>query len=308
MGSEVMTIKPSEKILVLGASGMLGHKVMQVMAPHLQVTGTVRRRAEAFNRHPVLGGMTLIGQVNAFDFRSIESAIDKARPSVLINCIGMVKQLPEAKDPLQAITINALLPHQLACHCRAAAIRLIHISTDCVFSGRKGNYAETDSPDADDLYGRSKFLGELDALHGLTLRTSLIGRELQNGLGLIEWFLRQRGGRVPGYTRAIFSGVTTQVMGEALLMIICEQPTLRGLWHLASEPIAKYQLLALIRKIGRVEVELVPNDSVVCDRSLNGHKLQQKTGYCPPSWPVMIEKLFNDPTPYDALRRKDADR
>jgi dTDP-4-dehydrorhamnose reductase len=287
---------------------MLGHKVMQELSGQFTVTGTVRQRADAFSHHPVLGGMTLIGQVDALDFDSVKSALDQSHPSVVINCIGMVKQLVAAKDPVQSIAINALFPHQLARYCRSAAIRVIHISTDCVFSGRKGNYTESDPADAEDLYGRTKLLGELDAGHGLTLRTSLIGRELQDGHGLIEWFLGRRDGRAPGYTRAIFSGVTTQVMAEALVMIIRDRPQMRGLWHLAAEPSTKYRLLGLVKEAARLDVELVPDDSVVCDRSLDGRRFQQETGYAPPSWPSMIEKLFNDTTPYEALRRGHADQ
>ena len=213
------------KILILGATGMLGHKLMQVLSREHTVTGTVRRNASVLANHPIFSKMDIIGNISADNLETIRTAIDKANPEVIINCIGIVKQLPAAQDPLQSIAINALFPHQLAQICRQKNIRLIHMSTDCVFSGRKGYYTEEDPSDAEDLYGKTKYLGEVDYPGCLTLRTSIIGRELDTSHGLIEWFMSQEGKTVSGYKNAVFSGLTTLALSEIITEIITDHPS-----------------------------------------------------------------------------------
>src|SRR5208337_3297169 len=196
-------------VLILGATGMLGHKLMQTLSREHTVTGTVRRNASALAADPVFSKMDILGNIDAGTFETVRTAIDRVNPDVIINCIGIVKQLPAAQDPLQSIAINALFPHQLAQICRKKNIRLIHMSSDCVFSGRKGQYTEEDPSDADDLYGKTKYLGEIGGTGCLTLRTSIIGRELDTSHGLIEWFMSNEGATVHGYKTAVFSGLTT---------------------------------------------------------------------------------------------------
>ena len=208
------------KILIFGATGMLGHKLMQVLSREHTVTGTVRRNASVLAGHPVFSKMDILGNISADNLETIHTAIDKVNPDVIINCIGIVKQLPAAQDPLQSIAINALFPHQLAQICRQKNIRLIHMSTDCVFSGRKGYYSEKDPSDAEDLYGKTKYLGEVDYPGCLTIRTSIIGRELDTSHGLIEWFMSQEGKKVSGYKNAVFSGLTTLALSEIIAKII----------------------------------------------------------------------------------------
>jgi dTDP-4-dehydrorhamnose reductase len=214
-----------------------------------------------------------------------------------------VKQVAAATDPVASLTVNALFPHRVAAACQATGARLIQISTDCVFSGRKGGYTEADTPDAEDLYGRSKLLGEVSGPRCLTLRTSIIGRELSRESGLLEWFMAKQRGRVRGYTNAIFSGFTTQALGEILAWVIGDQQTLAGLYHVASEPISKYSLLTKISKAFGLEVEIEPYAEYRCDRSLDASRFRTATGWQPPSWDAMIEGLAADPTPYDQWRR-----
>lgn len=290
-------------ILILGASGMLGHKVWQVFAEQFDAYVAVRRGFNYYARYELFDQARTIDCVCVQDFDSIMRAIVMVRPHVVVNCIGIVKQATAAQDPLISISVNALFPHRLARLCQAAGIRLIHISTDCVFSGRKGNYLENDVADAEDLYGRTKLLGELHYDGSLTLRTSMIGRELETTHGLIEWFLGQEGKTIKGYKRAIFSGFTTQALAEIIAKIVIEHQDLQGIWHVASEPISKFDLLSLVKKAYGMNIQIEPDNEVVCDRSLNADRFKRATGYIPPSWSDMIEQMYNDSTPYDELRR-----
>lgn len=290
-------------ILVLGANGMFGHKLIQGLSHRFKVIGTVRGPATQYIDHPVLKQIPLFGDVQVENFASISQSLAIAQPAVVINCVGIVKQSITAHDPLISISVNALFPHRLAPLCRDAGIRLIHISTDCVFSGRRGNYVESDVADAEDLYGRTKFLGELDCAGSLTLRTSMIGRELETTHGLIEWFFGQEGKTIKGFKRAIFSGFTTKVLAEIIAKIIIEHPDMQGIWHVASEPICKFDLLSLVKKAYAMNIQIEPDNEVICDRSLNADRFKCATGYIPPSWSDMIEEMYNDSTPYDELRR-----
>ncbi|MGB9177204.1 MAG: SDR family oxidoreductase [Methanoregula sp.] len=290
------------KILVLGATGMLGHKLMQVLSDKFLITGTMRGATSGLSDHPVFSDMKIIGNIRADDLKSVYKAIDTTEPDVVINCIGIVKQLPAAQDPLQSIAINALFPHQLAQICRQKKIRLIHLSTDCVFSGNKGNYTETDPSDAEDLYGKTKFLGEVDYPGCLTLRTSIIGRELDTTHGLIEWFLSQEGKTVSGYKKAIFSGLTTIALSEIIAEIIINHPRLSGIRQVASEPISKYDLLNLVNTIYGLKIRIVPDETIINNRSLNPEKFKKETNIKIPSWEYMIEEMYRDPTPYATLR------
>ncbi|WFN34985.1 SDR family oxidoreductase [Methanogenium sp. S4BF] len=286
------------KILILGATGMLGHKLMQIFSKKYDVQGTVRKSGSAYLNHSILGQMSLLGDIRADDLQKIRDSIDVFKPNVVINCIGVVKQLQAAQDPISSININSLFPHQLAKICHESNVRLIHMSTDCVFSGKMGNYTENDPSDAEDLYGKTKYLGEVDYPGCLTLRTSIIGRELETSHGLLEWFLNQQGKTVSGYTKAIFSGFTTTALAKIIETIILDHPEMHGVWHVASDPISKYDLLTLINEIFGLKITLLPNDTVICDRSLNGNRFRQYTNIGIPSWPKMIEQIHEDPTPY----------
>ena len=235
------------KILILGATGMLGHKLMQILSRDHNITGTVRRNPSTLSGNPVTRAMNILGNISADDFSTISTAANTVNPDVIINCIGIVKQLPAAHDPLQSIAINALFPHQLAALCQNREIRMIHMSTDCVFSGIKGNYRETDISDAEDLYGKTKYLGEVDYPGCLTIRTSIIGREIDTNHGLIEWFMDHEGGTVSGYKNAVFSGLTTRALSEIITQIINRYPALHGVYQVAPEPISKYDLLCLVK-------------------------------------------------------------
>jgi dTDP-4-dehydrorhamnose reductase len=225
-----------------------------------------------------------------------------------VNCIGIVKQDQAAKDRYQSIAINALFPHQLARACAARGVRLIHLSTDCIFSGRRGNYKEADVSDAEDMYGRTKWLGELDYEHSLTLRTSMIGRELSGCHGLIEWFLSQRGKTVRGFKKAIFSGFTTTALSEIIAKVIANPDALQGVWHVAADPINKFDLLSMVKQAFQLDIEIEPDETFLCDRSLDDSRFRARTGFKPSSWEQMIDRMTHDTTPYDEIRRTNANR
>nr|WP_320161337.1 SDR family oxidoreductase [uncultured Methanoregula sp.] len=292
------------KILILGATGMLGHKLMQVLSQEHTVAGTIRRNAQVLADNRIFSKIDILGDIRADNIKTIDTAISTVHPDVIINCIGIVKQLPAAQDPLQSIAINALFPHQLAALCRSKNIRMIHMSTDCVFSGRRGNYREDDNSDAEDLYGKTKYLGEVDYPGCLTIRTSIIGRELDTTHGLIEWFMDHEGRTVSGYKNAVFSGLTTKALSEIIAQIVDEYPALHGVYQVASDPVSKYDLLNLVKKTYGMTITIEPDETVVNNRSLNPDKFRKETNIKIPSWEYMIDQMYRDPTPYTTIREE----
>jgi dTDP-4-dehydrorhamnose reductase len=289
------------RLLILGGGGMLGHKLAQIARSRCETWVTVRGAVAAYRRFGIFDESRLIPDVDAASFDSVVAAVVKSRADVVVNCIGIVKQVPAAKDPIVSLTVNALFPHRVSALCRAASARFIHVSTDCVFSGRRGGYSEQDEPDGTDLYGRSKQLGEPPA-PVLTLRTSMIGRELTSSSGLLEWFLAQRKGAVDGYVHARFSGLTTPALSRVILDIVERAPDLSGLYHLAAAPISKYDLLLLLRDALAPSTEICPRTDVRIDRTLDGSRLAAAIPLNIPAWRDMIGELAQDRTPYDEWR------
>jgi dTDP-4-dehydrorhamnose reductase len=279
------------KVLVLGGSGMLGHAAYRAFAAAPGVKAFATLRGDAARRHfPPALQSGLIGGVDVLDGDALAAALIRTRPDTVVNCVGVVKQLGRAKDPLAVLPLNALLPHRLARLCALLGARLVHISTDCVFCGDRGGYTEADRPDADDLYGRSKLLGEVDEPHAVTLRTSIIGRELESRHGLVEWFLGQSG-TVRGFTRAVFSGLTADELARVILRHVLPNPGLRGIWQVSTAPITKHDLLVLLREAYGRDVRIEPDPSLELDRSLDSTRFREATGYAPPDWPAMIQAM-----------------
>ena len=293
-------------MLVLGAGGMLGHKLVQRLGARFECRGTVRSAAADYEQFGIIDTSRLIGGVDAANFETVLAAIGRVRPSVVINCIGILKQLPAAKNPIATLQVNALFPQRLALLCEAAGAWLVHISTDCVFSGRKGAYTETDTPDAEDLYGRTKLLGEPEGPSTLVLRTSMIGRELQSRVGLVEWLVAQRGQRVKGFRKARFSGLTTAAIADLAGDLIGRPARLTGLFHLGTDGIDKYDLLCRLNEALGLEATIEVDDSLAIDRTLNSSPFWQTTGLTRPRWTEMIDALAEDTTPYDEFRRQRA--
>jgi dTDP-4-dehydrorhamnose reductase len=290
------------RILILGAGGMLGHKLAQQLRTEFEVWATLRGPSDAYSRYGLLDDGRILSGIDVSNLETVAGAMARIRPDAVINCVGIIKQLPASQDPVLSLSINSLLPHQLQRLCRSHGARLLHFSTDCVFNGRKGMYTETDPSDALDLYGRSKFLGETAGAGALTIRSSMVGRQLSRTNGLVEWFLSQRGGRVGGYTRAVYSGFTTLVMARIVRSVLVDYPQLEGVWQVSSDPIAKYDLLLLIRDTYGLDVDVIPDDRVCLDLSLDSSRFRAFTGFVSPSWQTMIRDMAMDPTPYEDWR------
>lgn len=282
------------RVLILGVTGMLGSAVLRTLNPDsaFEVWGTLRS-ASALRHFPEQDRARLLCGVDALDQDALVGVFERIRPDVVINCVGLIKQLADARDPLSALPINAMLPHRLAKLCGLAGARLIHVSTDCVFSGRKGSYVEADRSDAEDLYGKSKFIGELhDVEHAITLRTSIIGHELGSNYALVDWFLSQAG-PVKGYAKAIFSGLPTLELARVMKDYVIPAPELHGLYHVSVDPIDKLSLLQLVAEVYGKKIEITPDEHVCIDRSLDSSRFRQATGYIPPTWLELVKMMYD---------------
>ena len=290
------------RILIVGASGMLGYTLLHAFSQDesYEVHGTVRneRKLDSID----LQGVCVHPNIDVLSgIEGVKTLIETIKPEIVINCVGIIKQLNESKLPVHAIKINSLLPHQLASFCDDVDARMIHFSTDCVFSGNDGMYCEDSIPDATDLYGRSKLLGEVDYGRHLTLRTSIIGHELLSKNSLIDWFLSQ-GEQVSGYSKAIFSGLPTIEVARLLSQYVFPNPDLSGLYHLSAEPIDKFSLLTLVASIYDKAVEINEDEKLCIDRSLNSSQFRSATGYKPPPWDDLVEFMFKDYSSFYADR------
>jgi dTDP-4-dehydrorhamnose reductase len=289
------------RIVVIGGAGMLGHKMFQILRERFPDTVCTTRedvRKPPFDRVELLQGDDVIRGVDVMDFDRLQGTLKELRPDFIVNCVGIVKQREESRMAIPSIAINSLLPHKLAAFAGEWGGRVIHPSTDCVFDGKRGGYTEADDSSAEDLYGKSKFLGELHGDNGLTLRTSIIGRELVEHRSLLDWFLAQKGKTVRGFGRVIYSGVTTNQLAEVVAMVIRDFPALHGLYQVVADPISKHDLLCLLRDAYQVEATITPDDHEVSDRSMKGDKFREATGYVSPPWPELVRRLAEDPTPY----------
>lgn len=286
-----MISKQKPRVLVLGVSGMLGNAALRVFAQgdDYHVAGSARSTGVLGLLPPELRQHVICG-VDVENNDSLVRLFTLARPDVVINCIGLVKQLSEANDPLAAIPINSLLPHRLARLCDVAGARLIHMSTDCVFAGTRGMYGEQDLPDAQDLYGQSKYLGEVDCPHAVTLRTSIIGHELGSAHGLVGWFLAQQG-PVKGFTRAIFSGLPTMELARVMRDFVIPNAALRGVFHVSADSISKFELLELVARAYGKSITITPDDTLRINRSLDSSRFRESTGYQPPAWPELVRRM-----------------
>jgi dTDP-4-dehydrorhamnose reductase len=285
----------TKKILILGGTGMLGHVLLRYLStkPEYDVYATARNLYGISNCFPEKVKAKIRCDVDADNFDTIIRGLAAIQPHIVINCIGLIKQNPIANDPLSAITINAQLPHRLSLICNTAGVRLVHISTDCVFNGQKGSYKEEDVSDAQDIYGRTKYLGEIDYPHCVTLRTSIIGHELKSKLGLIEWFLAQKNS-ARGYTRAIYSGFPTIELAEIIGKYVLPNDNIQGIYHVSSRPISKYDLLKMVAKKYNKSIKIEPYDDFIMDRSLDSTLFSAKTGYSSPAWDELIDKMNKD--------------
>jgi len=288
----------NKKILVIGANGMLGGSLFRYFSKlaGYEVLGSVRNGAAA-STLAKQGFTNVVSSVDVRDNKRLLDVFSEFKPNIVFNCVGLIKQLNDSKNPISAIEINSLLPHRLASLATQFSCKLIHFSTDCVFSGVHGGYLESDVPDATDIYGRSKLLGEVDYDGHLTLRTSIIGHEINSNLSLVDWFLTQTG-RVSGFSKAIFSGLPTCYVAEFIHNYIFEKLDISGLYHLSVEPIDKYSLLNLIKDTYKHDIEITDKADFIIDRSLNSTLLRNATGFNIPTWPDLIKRMHDEHQQY----------
>ena len=281
------------KILILGGDGMLGHELFFQLRQRHETRVTLRQPLASYSNYG------LFERANAFDGidvrtpGAVEKVLSDHKPQAVVNAVGIVKQRPESEEAIASIEVNSLLPHRLALGCRQLGAQLVHLSTDCVFSGKRGAYRESDLPDPVDTYGRSKLLGELNTAGAITLRTSMIGRGLNRKSGLIDWFLAQHG-PVHGYRNAIFSGLTTRELARVIGMLIEKHPRASGLYHVSAQPISKLDLLTKLHTRLGSGPEIAPTDEPRIDRSLDSTRFRNTFGYTPPSWDEMLDELAQD--------------
>jgi dTDP-4-dehydrorhamnose reductase len=269
---------------------MLGHQLLAAYAGRHEVMVTLRQDRAAYSSFGIFNDSNSYAGLDVRSLERLTEVMADFRPQAVINAVGIVKQRPTAKESIPSLEINSLLPHRLSVLCRAAGARLVHLSTDCVFSGRTGNYSENDQSDAEDLYGRSKFLGEIHDSHCLTLRTSIIGRELSRKKSLLEWFLAQKG-LVRGFKNAIYTGFSTIEMARIIEKLLVDQPDASGVYQVSSDPIDKYSLLLLFREKFDHRVEIQPDETFYCNRSLDSTRFRREFAYTPPTWDSMVAEM-----------------
>jgi len=289
----------NEKVLIIGGNGMLGHKLLSVLRPEFDVFVTVRDFFKQYEEFDLFSRDRTFDNLELMRAEPLCSVVRELDPAVVINAAGIIKNVPSSSNAVETITINSILPHRLAMLSNDLGFRLISIGTDCVFNGAKGHYREDETPDARDMYGKSKALGEVTDINCLTLRTSIIGRELGTRRGLLEWFLGNRNGSVDGYANAIFSGFPTVVFSRIIKDILLNHADLVGLYHVSSDPISKLELLELINVRFATNVNIKNCEDHQINRSLNSDRFRQKTGFQPLPWPEMIEILAVDSAGYE---------
>ena len=278
------------RILILGGDGMLGHQLFIHLQACHDVRCTLRQDLKMYDWLGLFDDRSAYAGVDVRSLERLVEVLADFRPEAIVNCVGIVKQRPTAKESIPSLEINSLLPHRLAILCKGIGARLVHLSTDCVFSGEKGNYQESDPSDAEDIYGKTKFLGEVHDENCLTLRTSIVGRELTRKKSLLEWFLSQSGS-VKGFTNAIYTGFTTLEMSRIIETMLLDYSAASGVYQVSSDPINKYDLLLLFRdKLGH-NVEIYPDETFHCERSLDSTRFRKEFNYTPPTWESMIAEL-----------------
>lgn len=285
-------------VLVFGASGMLGHKVMQVFAEHnLDAIGVMRGlTTDLQQKIPILKQAFLIGGNDVRNQDDVLSVFKKIKPKIIVNCAGIVK--PRATDPVETIEINSAFPHRIARLSSMIGARLIHISTDCVFSGNSGDYFEDSPADCADLYGRSKLIGEVDYDDHLTIRTSIIGRELGTSRNLLEWFFAQEGD-IKGFDNAFFTGVSTRALAE-IIVTLCNKPEVTGLLHVPGTKVNKYDLLCQVKEAFRTKVRIERYSGYKIDRSLASKRIHS-LGIIIPTMETMIKDMAQENSMYESL-------
>ena len=291
-----------KKVLILGAGGMLGHMAVRVLGENFEVFGTTRGNESSVPMlRKFLSKDSWITGVNVLNDQEVERVLDLIKPDAVINCVGLVKQKMDNSSYIESIEINALLPHKLYLLCQKYGSKLIQISTDCVFTCDLGMKSQGDDPNATDLYGRTKFLGEVDYGTALTLRTSIVGRQISGQESFFEWVLSQRGKTANGYANALYTGLTTHALSRVISEVLVNHFSLSGLWQVASEPISKYELMKKLNSEMTLDIDIREDTDFQCDRRLDGSMFTKKTNISIPTWDEMIGQFSSDQVNYQSV-------
>lgn len=285
------------KVIVLGGAGMLGHQVWQkcleVFGPH-QVACTLHKSRTHYTQFGIFENGHVFDEIDLQDFSNAEKVLQKFSPDYIVNAVGITLRKKELHDLALTYNLNGMLPHRLALWGHQHKARVIHLSTDCVFDGAQGHYSEMSVPTAKDHYGKSKFLGEIRYDNALTLRFSAIGRELEGKTELLEWFLSQKNQKVKGFAKAMYSGLSTNVVAEEVVKRISAKTKLHGLYQMAGESVSKYELLKMINEIFHVNAEIEAFDQYVADKTLSSELYSAATGFVRPHWKKMLTEVAAD--------------
>lgn len=283
------------RIAILGVSGLIGHTLLKTLSNEFEIFGILHKKKDYYNNLELFNGNNIIENIDVKERVKLYGALSAINPDVILNCVGITKRKQEIHDLTNAININSLFPHELAMFAKENNIKVIHFSTDCVFDGKLGNYTEESNTTAEDIYGKSKALGEIKYENALTIRSSFIGHELFSKTELLEWFLSQEGKTVKGFTKAMYSGVSTKYLSNVVATIIRDYPTLSGLRHLSiDKPISKYDLLCLARDAYGINVEIIPDNTFEIMPTLNGNKLRNELNLSVPAWGKMMSELAQE--------------
>jgi len=278
------------KVYILGISGMLGSRIFLEFQKKkgFDVRGCLRGNLNPF----IIKYKKKINvRIDAKNIKKISSILKSFKPDYVINCIGYIKQkISTNTNDRDIFFVNSIFPHEIYKITKLINSRFIHFSTDCVFDGKKGNYKETASSNVKDIYGISKFLGEVKYSKSLTIRTSIIGHEFYSKKGLLEWFLNQSK-LCYGYSRVFFSGLTTLEISNFVYFYIKKNIKIHGLIHLSSKKISKLNLLKKIAKIYNKKIVIKKDSSKKIDRSLNCSFIKKRISYKVPNWDVMIREM-----------------
>ena len=280
------------RVLILGVSGMIGHKLLLELTNYFETFGVLHRTKDHYGNLPLFSKKNIFENVDVIEFDILKNLVLAINPDVILNGVGITKRKKEINNPIDVIKINSLFPHILTDWAKTNNKRVIHFSTDCVFDGKTGNYNENSLTTAEDVYGRTKALGEVISKHSLTIRSSFIGQELFGKTELLEWFLGQNGKQITGYTNTYYSGVSTIFMSRVVKSIISDFTNLSGLYNLAPEtPISKYELLCIARDAYNLKVDIVPEKKHVHRPTLNGARLRKAMNLKVPSWNIMMKEV-----------------
>ena len=285
------------KIVILGASGMIGHQLWRRLNAKYPdcVWGTVRKAKEHYEQFKFFNMKRLIGNIEASDFEKVKEVLNTVKPDIVLNCIGLTLRKKEMENVFLCLEVNGMLPHRIDSWAKENNSKLIHFSTDCVFDGKIGSYSEFSAPSARDLYGQTKYLGEVKHSEScLTIRVPVIGREIEGKTELIEWFLSQKNSKAKGFASVYYSGITTIRLAYEIITIIEKYPKLSGIIQISTNKISKYNLLLLLDKYFDTNVELEVDNTIKSDKSLNADKYKQLTDFKAPSWEAMIKELAED--------------